>query len=337
MNILYIGNYGAGKTTRARGEAIKKLLGEDKVDVIDTEVPLKRAWRPVRSFGFRYKKGPLLDNINRYILENISGDYDVIWVDKGVFIFRETVKKLKERTKILLHYTPDAAFYENRSRHFKEGIELYDFLVSTKNFEKDKYLEFVPEEKLILTTQGYDASVHYPRNEFKEKEECCAFVGLYESSRGKAVSGLLRAGVCVKIAGKGWNRFVRRHKGSKLTCLGEALWLDKYAALISRAKFGLGFLNKSFPEKHTTRTFEIPACGTALVTERNEETSSFFNEDEAIFYDTPGEMVEKIRYYMVHSDELEELTCKGRERVVGGGFDYESQIRDIFKRIGALA
>ena len=37
-----------------------------------------------------------------------------------------------------------------------------------------------------------------------------------------------------------------------------------------------GLLAKWVPELHTTRTFEIPACGTALVTERNSETALVF-------------------------------------------------------------
>ena len=41
---------------------------------------------------------------------------------------------------------------------------------------------------------------------------------------------------------------------------------------------GLGLLSKRFPERHTTRTFEIPACGALLATERTADTTRFFDE-----------------------------------------------------------
>lgn len=42
--------------------------------------------------------------------------------------------------------------------------------------------------------------------------------------------------------------------------------------------FARGALSRRFPERHTTRTFEIPACGTVLITEWNEEISVFLGE-----------------------------------------------------------
>jgi spore maturation protein CgeB len=88
-------------------------------------------------------------------------------------------------------------------------------------------------------------------------------------------------------------------------------------------------LSKKFQERHTTRTFEIPACGTALLTERNPETESFFSEEEVIFYHSVEEMVNKIKYYKKNPALLQKLTENGRQRVINDGRDYKSILQKL--------
>ncbi|MGB3545567.1 MAG: glycosyltransferase, partial [Saprospiraceae bacterium] len=125
-----------------------------------------------------------------------------------------------------------------------------------------------------------------------------------------------------------------KHKrNGHLTYLGDAVYDDDYSALISSSKFSLGFLSKHFPEYHTTRTFEILACGTALLTERTPETLAFFKDDEVIFYKNKDELIEKIKYYKNHDEELEHLINKGREKVVKSGYDYHSILSKVLQTV----
>jgi len=333
MKILYIGPYGKGTTTRMRGETIKKLMPKCSLEVINTHIPFFKTARIFRSLGFRYKWGPLLDNINKYIKEYCPSDYDMIWIDKAIFIYPELMKWLRSKAKVLVHYTPDTAFYENTSRHFRQTISLYDYVISTKTYEKEKYLKLVPPEKFILTIQGFDRSVHYSRNNFDQKTSEVVFIGLCEKARERIVSYLLENKIPVKIGGKGWGSFVRRNGTRNLKFIGEKIFDDQYAEEISKSRYALGLLNKNFPELHTTRTFEIPACGTALLTERNTETTSFYEEDDAIFYDDFKELRDKIHYYDNNLKSLEAITCKGQKAVYEKGYDYESILKVILDRI----
>jgi spore maturation protein CgeB len=108
---------------------------------------------------------------------------------------------------------------------------------------------------------------------------------------------------------------------------------ETYSHLISNSKFGLGLLSKRFPELHTTRTFEIPACGTALLTERNEEIEELFNNDEVIYFDSKEELAKRIKFYINHSDILKDITNKGHLRVAGSGYDNNSIIKTILNTI----
>src|SRR5690606_21007565 len=141
-----------------------------------------------RSVGFRYKMRPLVSNISNYVLEKFNklsqhATFDLIWVDKGVFLKSGVVKLLKSKTPKLVHYTPDMAFYENRSVHFEKAMAFYDFLITTKTNEIQTYLEFIPESKFIITTQGFDLMTHTCTKTFAEKEDVVCFIGLYEAYR----------------------------------------------------------------------------------------------------------------------------------------------------------
>lgn len=339
MKALYIGQSTPGTTSKMRAEHLKQILKPNRFEIIDTNEPFFKTIKVFRSFGFRYKKGPLIWNINQFIKEKLLSlnidKFDLIWVDKAVFIQKKTTLILRQRAKTLVHFTPDMAFYSNKSRHFSKSLKLYDFVISTKTKEAELYIQHIHSQKFIPTTQGFDSNHHKPLYTFAQKENKVAFIGLAEPSRIELIDKLINSGIRIKLGGKGWNDFVKKNQNNKnLEFVSESLFGEAYSHFLSSALFSIGMLSKQFPELHTTRTFEIPACSTALITERNIETSSFFTEEEAIFYDTPEEMISKIKYYQNNHEKLEILIDKGRERVIKDGRDYKTIIEGILQRIG---
>lgn len=332
MKFLYIGQYTPGTTSKMRADKLRQLMPSHTFQVINTNVPFTGANKWVRSVGFRYKIGPLVAAINRYVEKHLSSDYEVVWVDKGIFLHEKTIKKLKLISRKLVHYTPDAAFLSNKSKLFEQSIPYYDHLITTKSFELEYYQKF-PCKDLILTTQGYDPEIHKPYDDFEEKSRDVVFIGLCEPHREKLVGQLLEAGIKISVGGKKWDLFYRKNRSKdNLEFLGDHIYGDDYARLISSGKMALGLLSKIFPELHTTRTFEIPACGTALITERNEETSRFYKEDEGIFYDNETELTAQIITLLEDRDKLKSISKKGYDRVTSGDFSYEKILRALLER-----
>jgi spore maturation protein CgeB len=267
-----------------RADTLNQILQPSLFEVIDTHVPFYKSNPFWRTLAFRFKKGKVISDTNRYILKQLTGKYDLIWVDKAVFISDKVTKILRIRTNHLVHYTPDTAFEENTSDLFYNSLSYYDYVITTKSFEKEAYLKYISTEKLLCTPQGFNRKLHYSRHPIKNKLNRVIFVGLYEAARGKVISALLKENIPVALAGKNWKDFVKRHQTLPLTFLGEGLFSEAYANAISESAIGLGLVSKRFPELHTTRTFEIPACGTALATERNEETLFFLRKTRLYFF-----------------------------------------------------
>jgi len=362
MNILYIGQYTEGTTSKMRADQLKKILQPKTFNVINTHIPFHQSHKIWRSIGFRYKRGPLIKKVNQYILQAIkemgmgnnqfapklspgeeqnhskSGrHFNLIWIDKAIFLTPETTKYLKRLSYQLIHFTPDPAFTFHKSQLFRSSLSLYDYAITTKAYELEYFKKYLKSEQIIYATQGYDKNIHRPLTTFSKKKAGVLFIGHHEHERAKMVQLLLSANIPVAIAGIKWESFVKKnHNNPFLHYMGKGIYGEEYVKTISNYQLSWGSISKWIPEKHTTRTFEIPACGTALVTERNAETRNFYKEDEVVFYDNPEEMIDKIHFYLTHPKELEELTKRGTERILMDGRDYESILNQILKKIGIL-
>lgn len=168
MKVLYIGHYAEGSTSKMRGEYLKKILNAPDMVIVDTDIPISNTPRVLRSLGWRYKFGPLIGNINEYILETISShnQFDVAWIDKGVFIRPEVIQKIRAKSLKMIHFTPDPAFLYHRSKFFFRAIPEYDYCITTKSFELEEY-KMQNAQSVLFCTQGFDPSVHKPYQDRK--------------------------------------------------------------------------------------------------------------------------------------------------------------------------
>ena len=105
---------------------------------------------------------------------------------------------------------------------------------------------------------------------------------------------------------------------SQSRCGGPGgVWGDKYPETLAAAKVGLGFLCKAYPDQFTTRTFEVPAAGTALLAERTAEHLEIFEEGvEAEFFEGPVEFKQKLQDLLCDEERRIEIAKSGQKRVL---------------------
>jgi hypothetical protein len=95
----------------------------------------------------------------------------------------------------------------------------------------------------------------------------------------------------------------------------EKLTPEGYAELIRRSKISINFsLSPAQFFQTKGRVFEVMACGSMLLEFKNPATSSLFTPNEDyVEFETPQELVDKIRYYSEHEDERKKIAEKGYE------------------------
>jgi len=80
---------------------------------------------------------------------------------------------------------------------------------------------------------------------------------------------------------------------------------------------------------HTTRSFEIPACGALLLSERTNEMKELFEEDkEAVYFSDKEELVQKVQLLLKEPERRNAIAASGHRRCISDGHDVDSRIRD---------
>lgn len=336
VKALFIGAQTRGTTSQLRAQALCDLLPSHAWNLIDSDLIFLRAPRWQRSLWFRLRTGPAVAAMNRLVLSQLGTEpYEIAWIDKGVWLWPDTISQIRQLARRMVYYTPDTSFLANKSRFFDATMALYDLIVTTKSLELTEFKKRSPRAQIELVTQAYDATLHSPRCTFAEKRKEAVLIGLCEPDRERCIEQLLEHEIAVRIGGFGWQKFLRRHVGNRrLQFAGEKIFDRRYAETLSLGAVGLGLMTQRFPELHTTRTFEIPACGTALATVRNSETSKFFGEEEAIFFTDHADLARRVVALMNDDVQLKAITEAGTRRVKAGAYSNRQVLTHVLERVG---
>ncbi|MBI1295523.1 glycosyltransferase [bacterium] len=340
MKILYVGQLWEGSTCRERLKALVSM--DHEVVPFDTSNWERCQNRLLRSIAHRLNIGPVVGSLNAQLKANAHeiGKIDVIWIDKGKWIEKETLQELQRKTRgILVHYTLDAHFYANRSPQFQSALPEYDLAVTTKTFEIDLYKQ-CKAKNVLLVLQGYD-----PRFEGYEKptktdlrlNSDVAFVGHYQPHYANRLRAVSNVDCQLSVWGPRWPRYALTHQWARGYVKGDGLWGQDYLDALGHTKIALGLLGKHIPETTTTRTFEIPASGTFLLAERNEVHLALFKEGvEAEFFDSDDELRDKLHYYLSKDSLRQRIAKAGRSRAIKSGYSSLCQLHKVIDEIELL-
>ena len=100
--------------------------------------------------------------------------------------------------------------------------------------------------------------------------------------------------------------------------------------MISSSKINLNFLRKANNDTETTRTIEIPACNGFMLAEASEEQKKLFKEnEEAVFFYSKKDLLEKIKYYLTNDDKRNMIAARGFKKCIISEYNYDKQIKEI--------
>lgn len=357
MKILFLGELGPGQTSLMRMRALSRL-GHD-VRGVDTVKPLKRSSWLERHLRRRLQSGSVVTAINRSVIEAAREfQPDLVWGEKQEFLRTGTINELHRLGARIAHFTPDPYFSLDwkRTRLMDAAMGAFDVLVYCKSYERKSYEAL--GKPTVYMPLGYCDEVHRPLPSDDPRWQCSVgFLGGWEPRRERLLHAVADAGIDLKIWGGYWQflgdgkwtlrRFIilkqlagddafRIHRDDVLAHAwqGGEIYADDYARALTGSKIGLGFLRKVCPDQHTTRTFEIPACGSMLLADRTDEHCEFFEEGrEAEFFASPDEMLEKAKFYSNNEAARARIALAGRARCIASRYAYVHRLHDALEAV----
>lgn len=117
---------------------------------------------------------------------------------------------------------------------------------------------------------------------------------------------------------------------------------DELIALYSRSQISLGFLevyDHHDPSRIVTRhlhlrEFEAPMSGALYCTGYIDEIAEFYEPDkEILVYHNEQELLDKVRYYLAHSEQADKVRQAGRARALRD-HTYQRRFETLFRQIG---
>jgi spore maturation protein CgeB len=360
VKILYLGEIGCGQTALMRMRALERL--GHTVRGVRTMEPWKRASWIHRQVQRRVHRGSVVEEINLTVLSAARQFKPaLVWADKQEFLSEETVEELRSLGAKTVHFTPDPYFSLEwkRTALMDAAMRAFDVLVYCKSYERAQYERL--GKPVVYMPLGYCDEVHRPLASEDARWSCAVgFLGGWEPRRERLLHAVSAAGIDLKIWGGYWeflrdgkwtprrhiilrqlagrDRF-RFHRDELLSRAhqGGEVYADDYARALTGSRIGLGFVRKVCPDQHTTRTFEIPACGSLLLADRTEEHQEFFEEGkEAEFFGSCDELLDKLKFYCSNEPARKRVADGGYRRCKEGGYAYVCRLRtvlDVIKQI----
>lgn len=186
------------------------------------------------------------------------------------------------------------------------------------------------------------------------------FIGQPHGNRKKIIREIKRAGIKIECWGKGWPKgrlsqeemikifsqskinlnltkssgsvslrslvgiFIKKADG-KIRIDSPLYWIDNLKSFLNRNR-----------EQIKGRNFEIPGCGGFLITGDADNLRDYYKAGkEIVIFENDKDLVKKIRYYLEHEKEREEIALSGYNRTIRE-HTYEKRFNDIFNKIIGL-
>ena len=361
MKILFLGQLTEGQTSRMRMDALCSLGHE--IISLDSHTGWLTCSLPARIIQKKLLRGPIITQLNQDVLALTKRHRpDLLWGEKQEYLFPDTLNQIQSMGTKLLYFTPDPYFSLpwKRTPFMDEGMTIFDYAVTSKRYELEDYHRTC--RQVIYMPLGFSEGAHRPFVPADPIQRLhytsdVGFLGGWEPRREKLLNAIAQTGCDLKIWGYAWDHLVdgkwsprralrlkilagsesfkiQRNDQLAAALRGGEVYGDAYAWALSGARISVGFLRHTWPDQHTTRTFEIPACASMMLADRTEEHQEFFEEGhEAEFFSSQEELVDKVRFYLGNEPAREKVALKGYDRCYRSQYSYRSRISRVLDQI----
>lgn len=280
--------------------------------------------------------GELIDRgLNRRLFHQASRGYSHVVVIKGAYLFPEALTQLKrENPRLCLScINTDDPFRlapGSSNERIRDAVPFYDryFTWSQRIVEKidekagrpiGVFLPFAADTDVIQPLFGtrHRYPVSFVGNWDPERQETVDRIGALFAEKGMEK---------LRVFGLGW-------RGRGAYVVDERQIGPRFVDVLCRSAINLNLLRLQNKQATNLRTFEIPASGTFMLHEASEEAESFFRPaQEAEYFASAEELVDKVQFYLANAEARERIARAGYEKVYRGN-TYRDRIVTLLRSL----
>lgn len=286
----------------------------------------------------KYLFGPVIRRINKEMIDRCQAlKPELVFIHRGTHVLPQTLKIIKQQGCKIFGYNNDDPFSGKPTksvwRHYLNGLFFYDWIFAYRHKNVDDYKE-KGLKNISLLRSYYIKSRNYHLNPIPVDtyKTDVSFIGHYEKdNRDTYLKSIFEHNIKLKIFGVLWEKspyyeqFLKFQQTDNIPYLGET-----YNLGVNSCKIALVFLSKMNNDTYTRRCFEIPATRTFMLSEYTEDLASLFKEGvEAEFFRDRTELIEKIKFYLTHDRQRQNIANAGYEKLIRAGHEVTDRVQQI--------
>lgn len=293
----------------------------------------------------RLAAGPAINRLNRDLISMAERDKpDLVWTDKLLSMQPKTLEKLKAMGIATVSYMIDNPFGTRSDpgwRLYMKNIPYYDLHVVQRDGNIADYKVRGARDVIKIQT-AYEPTIHYPPPPGWTdlgRDRNVSFIGTPYDQRSKFLTRLWKEfGLPVTVSGGlVWKQHLSAEATAAMYRGNGELFQREYREGIWKSKVNLSFLTHSNKDEFAHKSFEIAACEGFLLAERSDgHLQRFIEDEEAVYFSTIEECVEKIRRYLPDQAARSRIAAAGRARAERSGYHNDRQVALIVERMRTI-
>ena len=299
----------------------------------------------MRKIAQRLVTGPGVARLNRDILHIAEREKpDILWADKLLYMRPQTLDRLRALGIATVSYMIDNPFGPRQDpgwRLYMKDIPHYNLHVVQRDRNILDYTSRGARDVIKIQT-AYEPTIHFPPPEGwsdADRDRGVSFIGTPYDNRAQFLTRLWKEfNLPVTVSGGlVWKPALGSEATAAIYRGNGELYRDEYREGIWRSKINLSFITHSNCDEFVHKSFEIAGCGGFLLAERSDGHKQRFREDEeAVFFSTIEECVEKIRRYLPDEAARTRIAAAGHARAVRDGYHNDRQVALIVERAAQI-
>lgn len=318
------------------------------------ETALMPAWETQRGRIARRLLTPLIEaEWNRQLLGLVKTfEPDLVYITNAHLCWSSTLEEIRARKIPVMCFYHDVRWRDLSGSRFARNITGFDLVATTRRWHEPEF-RTVGARDVKVVRFGYEPSVHRPLQlEQKVMETYGAditFIGTKELQRTIDLEAMVANSFPYKFrlwGGSSWDGLpptsnLRRYWQRR------AVYEQEMPVIYSASKIALHWVgwdphgsDKEMQkgDQHNSRTFQIAACGGALMlAQRTEEHLRFFEENkEAVFFSDVDELRKKLDHWLAPACDTErkQVTQAARARCLKEDYSWTPVVRSFLEHFG---